>query len=366
MDEVKYDNFYHYSRNYGCRIHEIIYKGFKSLIIENELISCLVLADKGTDIIEFSYKPKDIDFMWKSPLDLNYPIAFPLTKENGSGSFFDTYLGGWQELLPSIYAPTNYKGTNIGLHGEVTFLPWKYEIVSDSPYEVIVKFFVRMKRTPFYVEKYIKIKSDSSFLEFEEVIRNEADEDFEFMWGHHVVFGKPFLSEDCIISLPKGAVGKTMEDDYSGTSLFPVNTEFKWPELTDNNGNKIDISKIMKSEKKTCFNTYIKNLTEAWYGITNTKLGIGFGIKWDIEVYKYLMLWFCYRGFYGYPFYGKTYQVGIEPWSAIPGSLDEVINAKQSLILKPMQEIRTKYSAIVYESGKEITGFNEENSVIIM
>ena len=183
MYEEYYGNQYNYNRNYGCRIHEIIYKGFKSLIIENEKIRCLILVDKGTDIIEFLYKPKDIDFMWKSPIDIHQPMKISLTKENESGGFLDSYFGGWHELLPNIYLPSEYKGTKFGLHGEITNLPWKYEVILDSPKAIVIKFFIRMRRTPFYVEKYLKINSNCSFLEFEENITNEANEDFKFMWG---------------------------------------------------------------------------------------------------------------------------------------------------------------------------------------
>jgi len=123
IDEIYYDDSYQYNRNYGCRVHEIIYKGFKSLIIENEKIRCLILADKGTDIIEFLYKPRDIDFMWKSPLDFDQPIRVPLTKEERVGGFHDAYFGGWHEMLPNIYLPSNYKEASLGLHGEITSLP---------------------------------------------------------------------------------------------------------------------------------------------------------------------------------------------------------------------------------------------------
>jgi hypothetical protein len=363
MDEIYYDNQYQYNRNYGCRIHEIIYKGFKSLIIENEKIRCFILVDKGTDIIEFLYKPKDIDFMWKSPLDLYQPLKIPLTKENDSGGFLDFYLGGWHEMLPNIYLPSEYKGTNFGLHGEIATLPWKYEIIADSPEKIEIKFFLRMRRTPFYIEKYLKINSNCSFVEFEENIINEANEDFEFMWGHHPVFGKPFLSENCVISLPKNTIGKTLETDYSGNSPFDVNVEFEWPIISDKNGNEVNVSRIMKPETNISFNIYIKKINKGWYGITNTKLGIGFGLKWDIKIFKYLMLWLCYQGFYNYPFFGRTYNVGIEPWSAIPGNLDEVVKANKGIVLKPKEKISTEYSAIVYESSSTIDGFNSDNTV---
>ncbi|MGI6750052.1 MAG: hypothetical protein ACOX6A_06055 [Atribacter sp.] len=71
MEKPVYNNFYHYNRNYGCRVQEIIWNGFKTLIIENEKLRVSILVDKGTDIFELLYKPMDIDFMWRSPLEVN-------------------------------------------------------------------------------------------------------------------------------------------------------------------------------------------------------------------------------------------------------------------------------------------------------
>jgi len=365
MDMIKYDNFYYHNRNYGCRYNSIIYKGFETLVLENEKIRISILIGKGTDITEFLYKPKDIDFMWRSPLELNGNNKNPLTKEHKAGAFLDVYEGGWQEIFPSVNDPTNYKNANLGFHGEIMYMPWNYEVLIDSPYEVKIKFYVRLNRTPFMVEKYITIKSQETFLEVEERIINEGDEEFKFMWGQHPAIGKPFLDENCVIDVPKSATGLTYEVDFSGNSIFPINKKFDWPFIKDKNGNEIDLSKIMPPDKKIAFNTYIENLNDGWYGITNLKEGIGFGMKWDINVYKYLLIWFVYRGFYNSPFYGRTYNIALEPWSAIPGNLDKVIKLKRELTLMPQQELKTKYYAIVYESNQRIRGFTEKNKVIV-
>ena len=364
MNREKYDNFYHHNRNYGCRYKEMIYKGFKTVVLENEKIQVTILAEKGTDIIEFVYKPMDIDFMWKSPLNLDGSNKNPLTKDHPTGAFLDIYEGGWQEMFPSINLPASYKGSELGFHGEVMYLPWDYQVITDDPYEVKIKFSVRCNRTPFFVEKTITLKSGSTVLEFEEKIINEGDEEFRFTWGHHPAFGKPFLDEDCVIDMPPEAVGLTYEEDFSGNSIIAQDEEFEWPNIKDNKGNDIDLSKIMSPDKKTAFNVYIKDLKEGWYGITNLRSGVGFGMKWDINVFKYILLWYVYRGFYNFPFYGRTYSVAIEPWSAIPGSLDEVIRLKRESIIGPLQEITTRYQAIVYESKSRIKGFTEDNEAV--
>lgn len=356
-----YDNLYHYNRNYGCRFSEIINKGHKTVVIENERLRLSVLLDKGTDIIEFLYKPEDIDFMWRSPADLDGANKNILTKSYSSGAFLDVYEGGWNELLPNISPPTNYKGMDLGFHGELTFIPWKYEVVEDNPYEVAIKFFVRMHRCPLFVEKTVRIKSMDTFVEFEQSLKNEADEEFKFMWGQHPVVGKPFLDENCVIDLPEDTKGITYEVDYSENSPFDIDKEFVWPVVEDKNGKKIDISRVMPPEAKTSFVVYLKNLKDGWFGITNLSRKLGFGLKWDINVFKHFLIWYVYRGFYNFPFYGRSYNIGLEPYTAIPANFDEVCKLGREYTLDPGGELKTKYSAIVYESSSRIKGFDDSN-----
>ena len=72
---MDYPNYTH-ERNYGCRLTEYVYKGLKTITLENEIIRVTILIDKGTDIIEFLHKPTDTDFMWRSPLGVRNPNNF--------------------------------------------------------------------------------------------------------------------------------------------------------------------------------------------------------------------------------------------------------------------------------------------------
>ncbi len=360
-----YNNFYHHNRNYGCRINEIEFNGFKSLILENELLRILVMYEKGTDIVELLYKPLDVDFMWRSPIEVNAYNKNPITKEHPVGSFFDVYEGGWQEILPNINSPTNYKETGLGLHGEICFLPWSYQVIIDRVDKIKVKFFVRMKRAPLFVTKIITLRSYSPVIEFEESIINEGDEEFKFTWGHHPAIGIPFLSEKCVIDLPEGTKGRTYYKDFSGNSILPTGVEFEWPFIRDKNGNVVDLSKIMSPDLRTAFCVSFENMKEGWYGITNIDKGIGFGMKWDVDVFKYIWMWAVYRGYYNFPFYGRTYNIALELWSAIPDNLDEVINMGRELSLQSMEKLKTKFKVIVYQSKSRINGFDDYNKVII-
>ena len=37
------------------------------MVLQNELLRVTVLAGRGADIVEFLYKPLDVDFMWANP-----------------------------------------------------------------------------------------------------------------------------------------------------------------------------------------------------------------------------------------------------------------------------------------------------------
>ena len=332
--------------------------------MENEKIRATILLDKGTDLYELLYKPADIDFMWRSPLELNGQNRNPVTRELESGSVLDNYEGGWQELLPSISTPTNYKGMGLGSHGEVSLLPWECRVIEDAPDCVRAELSVRMRRAPLLVTKTVTLRSQSAVLEFEETVTNTADEDFSFMWGHHPAIGQPFLDESCVIDLPDGAIGQSYQVDFSGNSPFEPGQEFPWPLARDRSGSTVDLSRVMSPGKRIAFNTYIRNLNAGWYGITNLEKGLGFGMRWDPAIFRYLLLWSVYRGFYGFPFYGRTYNIALELYSAIPDSLDEVMKLGRALTLRPAEHLGTRYAAIVYESRGRIAGFTDTHAPI--
>ncbi len=68
--------------------------------LENELLRVGVLADKGTDVFEFNYKPKDMDFVWLTAGGVRNPTSYLSTSPDTLATFVDYYPGGWQEILP--------------------------------------------------------------------------------------------------------------------------------------------------------------------------------------------------------------------------------------------------------------------------
>ena len=124
---------YTYGRKTGCRMSlDYTYKGMRIAYLENEAIRVGILLDKGADVFEFTYKPKDLDFMWQSPLEMRKPYV--ATSALAEGAFHDYYYGGWQEVLPSAgWASEPYMGVSQGLHGEASLLPFEATALEDTP-----------------------------------------------------------------------------------------------------------------------------------------------------------------------------------------------------------------------------------------
>lgn len=335
-------------RNYGCRIHRnLLYKGVALLIMENEKLRISILVGKGTDIIEFLYKPKDIDFMWRGPVGLPDIPHFVTTDANRLGNFMDYYIGAWQEILPNGGAPCRYKGTTFGLHGEVSLIPWEYAILEDNPQEIAVKFWVRTYRTPFYLEKILKMKGNDPSLYIEESLHNEAEEEMDLMWGHHPAFGEPFISSDCTIELPPCKIKVTKGDGLSNSRL-KEGEEGDWPYAPGKEGGKVDLRRIPGPEEKTSEMIFLSELNEGWYRIRNEKLKLSFRLNWSLETFPFLWYWQVCKGSFNYPWYGRTYNIALEPFSSLP-NLEQAIKSGTQIKLNPHEEIKTNLSAIVEE-----------------
>ncbi|HEY4387412.1 MAG TPA: hypothetical protein VGN34_23400, partial [Ktedonobacteraceae bacterium] len=112
-------------RNYGCRIVEFTIEGMQALTLENRSIRVSILVEKGADIYEFLYKPRDVDPLWRSPTGIVHPARGVASIPSREGAFMDSYEGGWQELFPTLGPPAVHHGAELGTHGEVALLPWE-------------------------------------------------------------------------------------------------------------------------------------------------------------------------------------------------------------------------------------------------
>jgi hypothetical protein len=92
---------YYSSQNSGCRIRQFTHRGHDLLSLENSLIRITLLLDKGGDIIEFTYKPKDLDFLLKRKDGLNETAKQIDSSSQISGAYFDYYPEAGRKFYPA-------------------------------------------------------------------------------------------------------------------------------------------------------------------------------------------------------------------------------------------------------------------------
>ena len=203
-------------RNWGARVHEITLLGIDAVVLENAALRVTVLAGKGTDVVEFAYKPLDLDFAPLSPGGIRDPRTLSGDAADPAAAFMESYPGGWQEVLPNGGAPGAHAGASYGQHGEVALVPWDHAIERDGEDGVTVAFEVALRTVPLRLVKRLSLDATTPELRVEETLVNESDVEVDVMWGHHLAFGPPFLGGDTRLETPveSPALGAATSIDY--------------------------------------------------------------------------------------------------------------------------------------------------------
>ncbi len=343
-------------RHYGCRItDDSTYKGMNVLFMENEVIKIGILLDKGADLFQFIYKPKDVDFLWKSPNGLLNPHKYKDTIAAQSGTFLDNYHGGWQDIFPGG-GPYLYQGAEIGLHGEVTQLGWEYSILEDEPEAIKVKLEVDCVRTPFHIEKTISIKGQDPSVYMEEKITNRSTQDLKVMWGQHPALGAPFLKKGnkLFLNAKKAMVHKPR---FMESGIFEPGMEFDWP-LIKMDEKVVDLSVIGDKYAGYGDMVYIKELMEGWYACIDPESQLGFGLAWPKEIFPYLWFWLVYGKSPGYPWWDRTYCVALEPWTSYPNNFEEAMKNHTVTTIRGNETITIPFTAVAISGVESVSGID--------
>ncbi len=337
-------------RNHGCRIHRNIkINDIDSIILENEKLRITILVEKGADITEFLYKPKDVDVMFKSPRGMPEKRSF--YTETYDDTFQSIYEGGWQEVFPSASGGGNYKGANFPFHGESFYRKWDCDILKDTEEEISVKFTLSSQKLPLILERTMTLKTNESCVCFDEKITNYSEEEVDFMWGHHPAVGGKFLDESVVMHIPAKKTNHLRGSFGEGAVVKSDENNSSWPVMERASGGTIDMSKVLPKNSKERAMIILSELEKGEYLIYNNNLKVGFGMEWDKEVMPFVWLWANYNGERTYPWFGRAYAVAVEPFSSRVetgiDSLNETIGNKTALKIGGGDTITFKMKAFI-------------------
>ncbi|MFD0712472.1 hypothetical protein [Paenibacillus sp. GCM10027626] len=289
-------------RNYGCRIKQgLIYKGYETVVLENEKFRLTVLPGKGTDIIELLHKPTDTDFVWFTRLGLR-------PKQSSYRDFQSQYEGGWQEILPNLGGRHIHNGIEMEAYGEAALSEWSYVVTEDRPEEIRVVFRNELRSLPVVVEKTFIMESGRAGFRLEERLRNVSPAVIHTDWGHHITFGEPFLMPGTVVHV-EGCSDSFIMPERGAAGGFDV--------LDGTRGTYL----VMRPD------------------------GIGAEINWNNGVWPYVWFWRDYGGDSSPPYFGCHYNIGLELFSSPPASrLDDNIASGTAIKLEPHSLLESSLS----------------------
>lgn len=351
-----------------CRVLETtLDRGVPALVLENDLIAATILPGKGADIYALVSKADDIDVLWKSPWGLKPPGGVHSAAAS-EVAWLEAYAGGWHELFPNGGNANVYRGVELNFHGEASLAAWDYEISEAGDDAAEVRLSTRLRRSPFLIERAMRVEAGQPVLHIRERITNQSREDLEAMWGHHPAFGAPFISGACRIDTNARTV---YADDVITSPLNPLapGATYTWPH-GERDGIPVDLSHVAGPDDPP--HETMAYLTDfdgdhAWYGITNTELGLGIGLVWPKAVFPCAWFWQEMHAGQGFPWYGEVYVIAIEPSSSWPGhGLSAVIEKTGTQVSIPAgTSIEVEFAAVLYHAETGITGIAPDGTVAL-
>lgn len=339
-------------RNHACRLRQYQIDGQRLLSLENSLLKVVFALDKGADIVEFVYKPRDLDFMWHSYQGLNQIKQTP-SVASGGGNFLDSYAGGWQSLLPTYGAPCDYYGAPMGTHGEACLASWTCHVLEDQPQCVQVEMRAQLTRSPLVITRLATLREGESALALEESFTNTGTGTLRYMWGQHPAFGAPFLEEGVHIRVPGQPQVTFPRKFLNDQCSFDQQTTGAWPLLLDRGGQQVDVSRAGAFADKQNLEYYLHGLQQGRYEVVNDRLGLGFALAFDPTAFPYLWVWALYGGGPAYPWYGRAYVLAVEPLCAVPPDFTAAQAAGVLPVIGPGETRQTHFRAEAIVLGKQ-------------
>jgi hypothetical protein len=325
-------------RNYGCRYQEISIYGFRSLVMENELLRVTMIIDKGCEIIEFNYKREDLDFVWRTPPRGLKSLKYFVKDLNSDLTLTDYYLGGWYDTFPSSSAGGKYINTTLPIYGEVCYMPWEYEVVKDDLDEIAIRTYCQTIRSPFYFQKIFRLLCNDPTLYIETALENISREKIYFTLAYHPNFGKAFIDDEIEVDLKGCELGVNYAEK---NNRFKLGQKGKWPLLKSKEGKDIDLSIFPGPDSGINEVISLNNMEEGRVTLKNRNRAVDINITWDLEIYRHALLWMVRYGDTGYPRYGLTNVLCVMPRTVKALDPAEVMRQKDLIYIKPGNTINT-------------------------
>jgi galactose mutarotase-like enzyme len=213
-------------------------------------------------------------------------------------------------VFPNPGAPSTWQGIPFGQHDEVAGLSWTVTDATVHQDGASVTCTVDTERLPFRVTRTIHLAAAAPTLTVATSIENSGTQPVPGAVGEHLAFGPPLVGPGRgRLALPPARTWIADRDDHSAVMPKAVprvpsaNDHAEWATLPP-----VGTPSRM---------WYLTDLPAGRYEVWAADGPWGVAVTWDADQLPYLWYWGEF-GAGGYPWWGRHYTVGLEPFTSWP------------------------------------------------
>jgi galactose mutarotase-like enzyme len=318
------------------------YCGLRAIVLENRHLRVVILPEAGAKIWQITHKTTDTQLLWNNP-------RMPPARLAINSRYDDVWSGGWDELFPNDEV-TSIEGEAYPDHGEVWTSPWHAEPFAFQD-EVGVRLILVTPISAIRMEKTIRLRRDSSRIEFRHHLSNAGSAPFPFLWKLHPAFR---VTPQHRIDFP--AMKVILEPGFPGT-LDGADASFDWP-FARIDGKVIDLRSIPAAAARQLYFFYGTEMQAGWCALTNTASRLACALIFDQKVFRSCWLFASYGGW-------RNHNVAVlEPCTGYPVNFDAMHAAGRHRSLRPGESLASEVIFVVQEDIQAVAGVDADGKLL--
>lgn len=228
----------------------------------------------GARAASIVHRATGTEFLLRTPWqDEHWDGAYPSTRSNEE--WHRRYAGGWHTLVPHAGDARTVDGVEHPFHGEAAWRRWR-PVAAD---EASCTFEVVLRTAPLTVRR--TLRATATGLAVRQTVANHAAHEAAFGWTEHPAFGEALIGPATTVSIG---------DD-------PVDAHFPAPGETHSGFQEV------RSKGRPAV------------AVRNPDKGTEAVLRFDPDLFPYVHVWQEHRKTTGFPWWGLTDTVAVEPAS---------------------------------------------------
>jgi hypothetical protein len=313
------------------------------LRLENDRLRLDVLPEAGGKILHWIDKSLRRDWLWQ------HPQISPARHTDGT-IYDDVFCSGWDELFPN--GDTGFHaGVSYPDHGEYWNQAFAWDMARSGE-DLTLRLSADGPVTRTRMQRCITMGSESATVKIRYRLTHLGNFPLDYLWSLHPALN---INPNCELVIP----GEHAINGAPGLGrLAAIPLQFRWPLGPGRDGQPVDLSKPPARGSTSDYDmTYITQLREGWFALTDTSVSAGFGIAFDHNLFGCAWVFQTHGGWRG------IHTAIVEPCTGHPTDLAQAAAAGQCARLMPGQVLETQIAVISFTGNGRIRHLGLDGSM---